>query len=79
MCLAIPGEIVRIDGNKAEVTFSGISRSVDLTLVPEAKVGEYVLVHAGCAIQIIPPEEARETQQLWEEIMQLEEKDSASG
>lgn len=68
MCLAVPGEIVKIDGIKGEVNFSGAVRIADLSLVPEAKVGDYVLVHAGCAIQIVPPDDARETIKLFEEI-----------
>lgn len=68
MCLAVPGEIVRIDGIKAEVSFSGAIRNVDLSLISEVKIGDYVLVHAGCAIQIIPADEAQETIKLFEEI-----------
>lgn len=68
MCLAVPGEIIKIDGVKGEVSFSGAVRSADLSLVPEAKIGDYVLVHAGCAIQIVPPNDARETLKLFEEI-----------
>lgn len=68
MCLAVPGEIVKIDGTRAEVSFSGAIRTADLTLISGAKLGDYVLVHAGCAIQLIPPEEAVETIKLFEEI-----------
>lgn len=68
MCLAVPGEVVKIDGIKGEVSFSGAIRIADLSLVPEVKIGDYVLVHAGCAIQIIPPDNARETIKLFEEI-----------
>ena len=68
MCLAIPGEIVRIEGYRAEVNFSGAQRLVDLRLAPEAKVGDYVLVHAGCAIQVIPSGEAEEILSLLAEI-----------
>lgn len=73
MCLAIPGEIVKIEGTKAEVSFSGAFRAADLSLVPEAKVGDYVLVHAGCAIQIIPANEAKETVKLFEEVFRENE------
>jgi hydrogenase expression/formation protein HypC len=68
MCLAIPGEIIRIDGYRAEVSFSGARRSVDLRLVEGAGVGDYVLVHAGCAIQVIPPDEAEEILKLLTEL-----------
>ncbi len=75
MCLAVPGEIIKIDGSKGEVCFSGAVRNVDLSLVPEAKLGDYVLVHAGCAIQIVPSDEARETIQLFEEIFEETDED----
>ena len=68
MCLAVPGEVITIKDNIADVSFSGLLRAVDLTLVPGVKVGDYVLVHAGCAIQIIPAEEALETIRLATEI-----------
>ncbi|MGE5582166.1 MAG: HypC/HybG/HupF family hydrogenase formation chaperone [Bacillota bacterium] len=69
MCLAVPGAVTRIDGAKGAVDFSGASRLVDLRLVPEVKVGDYVLVHAGCAIQIVPADEAIETIKLFAEVM----------
>lgn len=73
MCLAVPGEILKIEGTKAEVSFSGAIRTADLSLVPEAKIGDYVLVHAGCAIQIIPADEAKETVRLFEEVFREKE------
>jgi hydrogenase expression/formation protein HypC len=68
MCLATPGEVLRIDGHQAEVSFGGIIRRADLRLLDGVKVGDYVLVHAGCAIQIVPPDEARETLELMREV-----------
>ena len=69
MCLAVPGELIRLNGNQGEVSFSGVYRRVDLRLVPQAKIGDYLLVHAGCAIQIVPADEARTTIELWDEMM----------
>jgi hydrogenase expression/formation protein HypC len=70
MCLAIPGKVVNIDNDNAQVDFGeGVLREVNVTLV-EAKVGEYVLVHAGYAIQVLDEKEALETLQLWNEILQ---------
>jgi hydrogenase expression/formation protein HypC len=69
MCLAVPGELISIDGNQGEVNFSGVCRQADLRLVPEVKVGDYLLVHAGCAIQIIPADEAQATLELLNEMM----------
>ncbi len=68
MCLAVPGEVVAIADGKAQVSFSGVLRSVDLSLVEGVRVGDYVLVHAGCAIQIVAADEARETIQLFGEV-----------
>lgn len=67
MCLAIPAKIENIEGNKAEVDIRGLKRKIGLQLMPDAKVGEFVLVHAGFAIQRIDPEEAEETYQLLED------------
>lgn len=72
MCLAIPAKVVSIAENKAKVDFGeGVLREVDITLV-EVKVGEYVLVHAGYAIQVLSAEEAEETLRLWNEILEAE-------
>jgi hydrogenase expression/formation protein HypC len=73
MCLAVPGELINIEGNIGTVSFSGACRGIDLRLVPEAKVGDYLLVHAGCAIQVVPADEARATLELLAEIMPGEE------
>jgi hydrogenase expression/formation protein HypC len=60
---------MRIDGSKAQVDFGeGVLREVNVTLV-EAKVGDYVLVHAGYAIQTVDQKEALETISLWNEIL----------
>jgi hydrogenase expression/formation protein HypC len=65
MCLAVPGKILTIDDTgglrQARVQFGGITRVASLELVPEAEVGEYVLVHVGFAISRIDEEEARQT------------------
>ncbi len=67
MCLAIPGKIISIDNQIddvfriAKVSFDGIVKEVNLALVPEAKVGDYVLVHVGSAISIVDEKEAKET------------------
>jgi len=72
MCLAIPAEVKEIKGNMAKVDFGGgVLREVDVSLV-DAKVGEYVLVHVGYAIQVIDRKAAQETLQLWNEILRYE-------
>ncbi len=70
MCLAIPGKIVGIDeGNLASVDIMGIERQTSLDLVPDAKIGDYVLVHAGFAIEIIPEDSVAESLDLISELM----------
>jgi hydrogenase expression/formation protein HypC len=72
MCLAIPARVTRVNGDKAQVDFGeGVLREVNVTLV-EAKVGDYVLVHAGYAIQTVDEKEALETISLWNEILAAE-------
>ena len=72
MCLAIPAKVLKVQGDVAKVDFGqGIVRDVNVMLV-EARVGEYVLVHAGYAIQVIDQEAAEETLRLWEEILKYE-------
>lgn len=75
MCLAIPAEVKEIKGETAIVDFGGVVNEVDVTLV-EAKVGDYVLVHAGYAIQVLNREDAMETLRLWREIFKSEEETS---
>lgn len=60
MCLAVPGKIININGEMAEIEISGIIRKASLQLVPEAKIGDYALIHAGFAIEILNKDEARE-------------------
>ncbi len=73
MCLAIPALITAINGDKAQVDFGkGVLREVNISLV-EVKVGDYVLVHAGYAIQSLDKKEALETLSVWEELLQTEQ------
>lgn len=65
MCLAIPARIVTIEENHmASVDIMGVSRKVSLDLVPEAEIGDFVLVHAGFALQVIDEETANDTLEL---------------
>ena len=70
MCVAYPGRVVSISGSYGTVDFSGTEVSVNLGLVP-AKVGDFVLVHAGMAIQIVAKDEARDWAALFEEIGEM--------
>jgi len=71
MCLAIPALIKLIEGKEAEVEIGGITRRISLWLTPEAKVGDYALLHTGYAINILDQEEARQTLRWLEEIAGL--------
>ncbi len=68
MCLAIPALIKSIDGQQAVADIEGITRDISLQLTPEAKVGDYVLLHTGYAISVIDADEAEETLKLLREI-----------
>ena len=68
MCLAIPALVKSIDGSEAEVEIGGVSRRASLMLTPEARVGDYVLLHTGYAINVVNQEEAEETLRLLEEM-----------
>jgi hydrogenase expression/formation protein HypC len=68
MCLAIPAKVVTMDGSIAKVDMMGNERVVSIALVPEVKIGEYVLIHAGFAIGIIDDESAKETEELLLEV-----------
>ena len=69
ICLAIPGKIIEINGDKAKVQYGEtVTNTANITLV-EVKIGDYVLVHAGFAIQVLSEKEAMETLALWEEVL----------
>ena len=79
MCLAVPGEITGINGDEpmmrtARVSFGGVAREINLAFVPEAIVGDFVLVHAGFAISVIDEAEAT---QVFEYLQQID--DAAQG
>jgi len=71
MCLAIPALIKSIDGHQAKVDIDGVTRQASLQLTPEAKVGDYVLLHTGYAINVIDPVEAEETLKLLKELSEV--------
>lgn len=75
MCLAIPALIKLIEDKEAEAEIGGLTRRISLWLTPEAKVGDYVLLHTGYAINILDQEEAEETLKLLEEIARLAEEE----
>jgi hydrogenase expression/formation protein HypC len=74
MCLSVPGKIIKIDENMnmAEVDVGGFLRDISLDLCPDVSVGEYVLIHAGFAIQKVDEEEAIETLNLLKKMAEME-------
>lgn len=79
MCLAIPAKVVSVEKNTARVDFGeGVLREINVTLV-DARVGDYVLVHAGFAIQVLDEKEAQETIQLWNQILEVETRNGNHG
>lgn len=71
MCLAVPAEIKSIEGHSATVDYGGVSRKANISLV-EAKVGDYVIVHAGYAIQVLDKAEAEKTLEIFKELLDQE-------
>ena len=71
MCLAVPVQVVSIQGSEAEIEIGGVRRRVSIMLTPEVKVGDYVLLHTGYAINIIDQAEAQETLKLLAEMISL--------
>jgi hydrogenase expression/formation protein HypC len=75
MCLAVPALVKSIDGTEAEVELGGVTRRASIMLTPEAQVGDYVLLHAGYAINIVDQSEAEETLSILREMARLAEDD----
>ena len=71
MCLAVPGKIVKIDGDVGDIDFGGVIRKANITMV-EANIGDWAIVHAGFAIEIMDEEEAQETLKLWNDVLAQE-------
>ena len=81
MCLAVPMKIISVDGDLGTVDIGGTRRKIGLTLIDEPMVGDYVLVHAGFAIQKIDEEEANKTMELLRELaehMEVEDRKQES-
>ena len=74
MCLAIPMKIKSISNNRATVEVGGVDYQANLDLVSDAKVGDYVIVHAGFAIEKLDEEAALESLEIWREIAEFTEK-----
>jgi len=76
MCLAIPGKIMTVTGEDplfrtAKVDFDGVAREVSLSCLPQAKVGDYVIVHVGVAISLLDEDEAKQTLEDFQQLKEL--------
>jgi hydrogenase expression/formation protein HypC len=72
MCLAVPVQVVAVSGTEADIEIGGVKRHISIALTPEAKIGDYVLLHTGYSIKVIEESEAQETIKLFDEIMRSE-------
>ncbi len=77
MCLALPMRITALEGARATIAVEGLEQECSVMLVPDAAVGDYVLVHAGFAISVLDEAEAQETYDLLREIAAFGEDDDA--
>lgn len=81
MCLSIPGKLIEITSQLDEtfrlgkVSFDGVIKEISLTLVPEAKVNDYVMVHVGAAISVVDESEAHKTFELLKQLGELQDLD----
>ena len=75
MCLAIPAQIMDIDNYSATINIMGLESKINIQLIEELKEGDYVLIHAGCAIQKIDKYYFEELQDIFQSILNSEEKD----
>lgn len=80
MCLGIPGKIITIYENHgtkmAKIDFGGVSREVCIEVIPEAKPGDWTIVHAGFALNLLSEDEAQETLDILQEMAELSEEDN---
>lgn len=72
MCIAVPFEVIEIDGNEAIVHYKGVKMKVNIALLENVDLGDYVLVHAGCAIEKMDKEEGEKTKELFSAIFNCE-------
>ncbi len=68
MCLAVPMKLIKREGDMGVVELGGVTREISLMMMPDAQVGEYVIVHAGFAIQRLDEEEAKLTLELFRQM-----------
>ena len=75
MCLAVPAQIIGLEEYSAIIDIMGIESKVNAQLIEEPKIGDYILVHAGCAIQKIDTDYFEELQKIFQSMLVMQEKD----
>ncbi|MGC9517004.1 MAG: HypC/HybG/HupF family hydrogenase formation chaperone [Methanomicrobiales archaeon] len=71
MCIAAPAQIIEIEDNVATVDFGGVRQQAKLDLVEDVKIGKYVLVHSGYAIEVLTDKAAKESLEAWDELLKV--------
>jgi hydrogenase expression/formation protein HypC len=84
MCLAVPGKLLSVRGDEplqrlGRVSFGGVVKEVNLACVPEAKIGDYVIVHVGLALSVVDPDEAERVFEYLREMDELAELGTSAG
>lgn len=72
MCIAVPLEVIELYDEEALVYYKGVKMKVNIALLEEVKLGDYVLVHVGCAIEKMDKEQGQKTQELFNELFNFE-------
>ena len=72
MCLAIPGKVIAINGETGVIDFGGVVKQTNVSMA-DAKIGDWVVIHAGFAIEIMDDEDAQETLKLWNDVLDHDE------
>jgi len=73
MCIAIPLQVIELYDDEALVYYKGVKMKVNILLLENVALGDYVLVHAGCAIEKLDKQEAEETKKIFDELFALED------
>ena len=79
MCLAVPAKVLELKENIAVCDFGGVKRNVNIEMIEEVKIGDYLVVHVGYAIEKMSEKEAMETYKIWNEILEMEENKNIIG
>jgi len=75
MCLAVPMKVTSIQGDRARASLGDVEREIGIAMLPDVQVGDYVIVHAGFAIQRLDEQEAFETLDLFRQMAELDDQD----